>query len=169
MRDGTEVAVHENDGIRKICGCRRPNWPKCRHPWHFSHKYGGVHYRFSLDRHLGRHLDSKTEAEDAAERLRVAIKDGTFNSGANDHSPEAPEGESTPPLETFENYAGEWLRTTAALNLKSSTIRFYRDNLKNYIFPAFGVRPVGEIRREDCRRLIATAREKGLRCEQSPA
>ena len=29
---------HHNDGLRKICGCPRRQWAKCRHPWHFSFK-----------------------------------------------------------------------------------------------------------------------------------
>ena len=67
-----------NDGIRKICACPRRAWPKCPHPWHFSFKWAGVHHRYSLDRVLGRAVRAKTEAADEAERLRVAIKAGTF-------------------------------------------------------------------------------------------
>ena len=67
-----------NDGIRKICACPRRAWPKCPHPWHFSFKWAGVHHRYSLDRVLGRAVRAKSEAADEAERLRVAIKAGTF-------------------------------------------------------------------------------------------
>jgi hypothetical protein len=65
-----------NDGIRKRCGCARKNWPKCSHPWHFNYKHGDVHYRFSLDREVGRRIEGKTEAEAEAERIRTAIRDG---------------------------------------------------------------------------------------------
>jgi len=27
-----------NFGVRKVCGCGRSRWPKCRHGWHFSYK-----------------------------------------------------------------------------------------------------------------------------------
>ena len=67
-----------NDGIRKRCGCARKNWPKCPHPWHFNYKHGEVHYRFSLDREVGRRIEGKTEAEAEAERIRTAIRNGTF-------------------------------------------------------------------------------------------
>ncbi len=82
LRDGTEVAVHANDGIRKVCSCSRSKWVKCSHTWHFSFRWKGLHHRFSLNRHLGKAVDSKTMAEDEAERLRVAIKLGTFSGAA---------------------------------------------------------------------------------------
>ncbi len=50
---------HHNHGLRKICGCPRRLWPKCDHGWHLNFKHAGTHYRFSLDRHAGRHLTSK--------------------------------------------------------------------------------------------------------------
>ena len=47
-------------------------------PWHLNYQWKGRGYRFSLDRHVGRHIESKTEAEDLAERIRVDIRAGTF-------------------------------------------------------------------------------------------
>ena len=67
-----------NHGLQKICTCPRQRWPKCRHSWHFAYKWGGHHFRFSLDKHLGRHLDSKTEAESEAEKIRLEIRAGQF-------------------------------------------------------------------------------------------
>jgi hypothetical protein len=55
---------HMNHGLRKVCRCPRRQWAKCEHPWHFNFKpKGGPAYRFSLDSELGRHIESKTEAE----------------------------------------------------------------------------------------------------------
>jgi hypothetical protein len=74
-------ARHTNHGLRKVCGCPRRAWAKCPHGWHFSFKWAGVHHRFSLDRHLGRHVDSKNGeggAEDEAAKIRIAIKAGKF-------------------------------------------------------------------------------------------
>ena len=73
---------HHNDGLRKICGCPRRQWPKCRHAWHFSFKWDGRHYRLSLDRHLGRHVDSKTAAETEAAAIKADIKAGRFGQPA---------------------------------------------------------------------------------------
>jgi integrase len=68
-----------NNGIRKVCGCPRRTWPKCPHPWHFNFRpRGGPDFRFSLDKHLGRHVESKTEAEAIAADLKRQIREGTF-------------------------------------------------------------------------------------------
>lgn len=71
---------HDNDGLRKVCGCPRRNWAKCDHPWHFNFKFGDTHYRFSLDRQLGRRITSKTDARAAADGLRSEIRAGRFGS-----------------------------------------------------------------------------------------
>jgi integrase len=68
-----------NHGLRKICGHSRRAWATCAHPWHFSFKWKDKHYRFSLDKQLSRTIDSKTEAETEAERLRIAIREGRFD------------------------------------------------------------------------------------------
>ena len=44
----------------------------------FSFTWRGRAYRFSLDRYLGRTITSRGEAEQEAERIRVAIRAGTF-------------------------------------------------------------------------------------------
>jgi hypothetical protein len=74
------VDRHQNHGLRKRCDCPRRTWAKCRHSWWIDYKpRGGTrHYQFSLDRHLGRHIDSKTAAEAEAAALRVSIDRGTF-------------------------------------------------------------------------------------------
>ena len=69
---------HENHGLRKICGCPRRRWAKCEHSWHFSYKHGERHYRFSLDKHAGKHLDRKADAEELAADLRKQIRAGKF-------------------------------------------------------------------------------------------
>jgi integrase len=66
-------------GVRKVCDCGWKQWPKCAHAWYFTYKpRRGPRYRFSLDRELGRHIDSKTEAQNAAADIRSAINAGTF-------------------------------------------------------------------------------------------
>ena len=75
LPDGRTVAVNHNEGVRKICGCPRRVWPKCRHPWHFSFQAEGVNFRFSLDRYARQTMNGKTEAEALAERLRADIRD----------------------------------------------------------------------------------------------
>jgi integrase len=75
---------HRNSGLRKRCGCRRKVWPKCPHSWFLNFKpRGGPPYRLSLDRELGRRVESKSEAEAAATRIRAAILAGTFHASAS--------------------------------------------------------------------------------------
>ena len=69
---------HDNHGLPKVCGCARRAWAKCPHPWHFNFKWNGTPYRFSLDRELGQPIRGKTEAQTAADNLRIAIRAGTF-------------------------------------------------------------------------------------------
>lgn len=68
-----------NHGLRKVCGCRRANWPKCLHAWYINYTWRGELHRFSLDRELGRHIDNKTDAEHEADRIRLEIRAGTFH------------------------------------------------------------------------------------------
>lgn len=89
---------HDNDGVRKLCGCSRRKWAKCSHPWHFNFTHNGQHFRLTLARQirklvlpktsegtwkrdratLGDVIDSKTAAASEAERLKVAIRDGSI-------------------------------------------------------------------------------------------
>jgi integrase len=72
------MARHTNHGLRKRCGCPKTKWPKCPHGWHFNFSWKGVSHRLSLNRECGRHIDSKTEAEAEATRLRGEIRNGVF-------------------------------------------------------------------------------------------
>ena len=67
-----------NNGLKKVCGCPRRTWAKCRHPWHFSFQWKGERHRLSLDRYKGRQLTSKKAAEAVADEVRTAIRAGVF-------------------------------------------------------------------------------------------
>ena len=104
LRDGREVDIGRNDGLRKVCRCGRHKWAKCPHPWHFSFQWEGRHYRFSLERQLGKKL-TKSEAEAESERLRTAIRDGEFQTAeARAHQPKPPQAPPT----TFRQFADDW-------------------------------------------------------------
>src|SRR5665213_1723087 len=62
----------------KSCSCR--DRVKCRHPWWFSYQpRGRAQLRKSLDVVLEKHVESKTIAEQEAERLRLGIIDDTLS------------------------------------------------------------------------------------------
>jgi integrase len=155
LRGGGEVTVHDNDGIRKICGCPRGKWAKCTHPWHFSFAWKGSQHRFSLNRHLGTADLSKTEAEREAEKLRIAIRGGSFLVAKPEVTPDTP-------VETLETYARAWLQM-ATQKLKASTGRFYRDNLENHVIPAIGAVPLTDMNRVVVKRFIRALLEKRLK------
>ena len=76
-----------NNGVRKVCACPKQRWPKCPHSWYFNFKPpNGRAYRFSLDKHLGRHLETKAEALSEADRIRVAIREKRFQLGSPETS-----------------------------------------------------------------------------------
>jgi integrase len=86
----TKRSRHRNAGLRKRCSCSRKVWPKCPHPWHFNFKpKGGPHYQLSLDAELGRPINSKSEAQELADRIRAEIRAGTFRR-MRDEAPAAP-------------------------------------------------------------------------------
>jgi integrase len=89
-----------NGGVRKRCRCPRKQWPKCRHPWHFNFKWGKRHYRVSLDREVGTAIHSKADALAEADRLRMAIRNGTFRATVSRAEPSS--------VLTFAEFAEIW-------------------------------------------------------------
>ena len=70
---------HQNNGLRKLCRCPRRQWSKCGHPWYLNYKpTSGPAYRLSLDKYIGRRIESKTEAEEIAADLRKEMRAGRF-------------------------------------------------------------------------------------------
>lgn len=109
-----------NYGLRKVCGCGRGRWPKCPHAWHFSYKpRGGPRYRFSLDAELGRHIDSKTEAEQISIDLRSAINAGTFRRVAGSPVP-APPIPPVPLAVTLDQFAAVYIERVSKASGKAS-------------------------------------------------
>jgi integrase len=112
-----------NDGLRKRCPCPRRSWAKCAHPWHFSFKWNGEHYRFSLSHRVGRlrrgadgmwerdratlgkPITDKTKAEAERDRLRAAIREGTI------HERETPQRELLTLADLFAHFRKRYLDT----------------------------------------------------------
>jgi len=66
----------------------------------------GREYRFSLDRHLGKHVQGRRDAEDELRTIRQQIKGGVFRLGTP--SPVAGQLETSAPL-TFRQIADKWV------------------------------------------------------------
>jgi integrase len=63
---------------------------------------------------------------------------------------------------SLQTYAHAWLQTAEA-TLKSSTVRFYRDNLENHIYPTLGTHPINQVARAQVKLLLTTLTLKGLK------
>lgn len=75
---------NRNPGVQKVCKCGHSKWPKCPHAWYFRFKpRGKPRWQLSLDVELGRHLETLTDAEREAARIRAAILAGTFQRRAD--------------------------------------------------------------------------------------
>jgi len=154
------VERHRNDGLRKICGCQRRQWAKCRHAWHFSFKWQGQHHRFSLDRHLGQHL-GKTKAEVAAEGLRAQIRAGAFG------KPQPPARE--PSGLTLEAFAERFLERFQPRKARDrgrweyeARIRFTTVN--SHVFDdgqRFGAKPLTSITEDDLEAFLLALKARG--------
>jgi integrase len=103
--------------------------------------------------HEGRRRAKKIGDRDAAKRIAQQVRERL--AGEELHLPRM-DGE------TLEQYASAWLECASG-NLKASTVRFYRDNLRRHILPLLGTRSLGAISRSDARDLIASLRKKGLK------
>jgi integrase len=68
---------HDNDGLRKVCGCARSRWNKCEHSWYVNFKppSGGEHLRKSVDKLAGKHIAGKDDAKAILEKLRTDIRE----------------------------------------------------------------------------------------------
>jgi integrase len=154
---------HQNHGLRKVCGCPRRKWPKCEHGWHFNFKpRGGPSYRFSLDAELGRHVGSKTEAIAEAEKIRLAIRGGTFRRQADVVPVTTPP--ATPEAITFEHFARTYLDRRGKPATANDTAHLNR--LATFCLPGpdartLGTKPLGAITEDDCEVFFAQLRQEG--------
>lgn len=66
------------------------------------------------------------------------------------------------PAEKFDAFSTNWLES-GEKGRKASTHRFYAFNLRLHIVPVIGPKPVATITRANCRDLLATCRQQGLK------
>src|SRR5262245_13085171 len=103
---------NQHRGIRKICKCARRGWAKCPHSWHFNFKpKGGPAYRFSVDMEAGKHIASKSDAENLAHDWRNQINAGTFRRRAE--TPTNSEGVSKPDVVTLDMFIEKYIERCA--------------------------------------------------------
>ena len=112
------MARRRNEGLRKVCGCTKTRWPRCPHSWHLNFKFKRAHFRFSLDKELGRHVESKSDARSEADQLRARIRSGTFR------QPQVMQS-AAPQQQAFRSFANVW-KTRRGLELVNARDNGYR-------------------------------------------
>lgn len=135
-------------------------FPPCPHSWHFNFKWKDVHYRLSLARESGEPISSKTEAQAEAERLRHAIREGTFGPQDEQHS-----GGQSPTSITFRQFADIYVKEHVKKFCKPSALRnvpSQRRRVEQILVPSgagslipFGDKPIVDIATHDVEMLDA--------------
>jgi hypothetical protein len=112
-----------------------------------------VHYRLSLDREAGQPINGKTEAQAEAERLRHAIREGTFRPQRRQQPGESPTSI------TFRQFADIYIEEHVKKFCKPSAMRnipSQRRRVEPILVPSgtgnlipFGDKPIVDITTED--------------------
>jgi site-specific recombinase XerC len=122
--------------IFKRCSCPDDQWDSCPHQWVVRYRTTGG--RSSRQREQSFGSDLREAEHDKRARTFVDPKAGR---------------------ELFRDAAGTWLDQHLGAD---SSIATYRSVLRAHIDPAIGGKPIGAVRREDIKALIAAMHRKGL-------
>jgi integrase-like protein len=129
--------------IFKRCPCPEGQWGACPHQWVVRYRTTGGRSSRQHEQSFGADL---REAEDFALKVEHDKRAHVFV------DPKAGRV-------LFSDAAGTWLDQHLGAD---SSIATYRSVLRAHIDPAFGGKPIGTIRREDIKALIAAMHRKGL-------
>ena len=147
------------DGLRKICDCPERARLKCEHSWHFALKHQGKRYRFSLDRHLGRHVGTKTEARQIADELRSKIRRGELDDTA------APPTAGGTTLEGFSKIFVERVAKVREGRFSWKDDRYMLNRICDFVPPggtnSLGKTPIGAITEDAVESFYAHLRREG--------
>ena len=150
---------HRHNGLRKICRCPRRQWPKCGHSYHFAFFHRERPYRYSLSRLLDRPVTTYQDARAEADRLRAAIRGGTFP------QPTTP----APTAETLETFAALWFERVVAQTKRSASsdaamlrriCAFRLERPGGAV--RFGAVPIGSVTEDDLEVFLGHLRAEGL-------
>ena len=129
--------------IFKRCPCPEDQWESCPHQWVVRYRTTGGRSSRQREQSFG---DDLREAEDFALKVEHDKRARVFV------DPKAGRA-------LFRDEAGTWLDQHLGADTSIAT---YRSVLRAHIDPAIGGKPIGAIRREDIKALIAAMHRKGL-------
>jgi hypothetical protein len=150
------MARHQNHGVRKVCDCGRRRWSTCPHAWKLNYKWAGKHYRLSVDKEAGRRIVDRDEAKAEAEKIRIAIRAGTFRKPTR-ITP-------VPQAITFESLGKKWLearegRVARPASEASCVAGWCGVNLSEGTLGAY---PIGRVTEDDLERAWMALRAREL-------
>jgi integrase len=129
--------------IFKRCHCPEEQWESCPHQWVVRYRTTGGRSSRQREQSVG---DDLREAEDFALKVEHDKRARTFVDPKAGWLP-------------FRDAAEIWLNQHLGTD---SSIATYKSVLRAHIDPAIGHKPIGAIRREDIKALIADMHRKGL-------
>jgi hypothetical protein len=129
--------------IFKRCPCPEDLWERCPHQWVVRYRTVGGRSSRQRERSFG---DDRREAEDFALKVEHDKRARVFVDPKAGRAP-------------FRAEAETWLDQHLGAD---SSIATYRSVLRAHIDPAIGGKPIGVIRREDTKALVAGMYRKGL-------
>jgi integrase len=100
-----------------------------------------VHYRFSLDKEVGRRLEGKGEAEAEAERIRTAIRDGRFRPLV---APTGPELDAATAPMTLAAFAEVWKVRRGSQLVRPRDNEYRLGKILSFALPGQGGATLGE-------------------------
>ncbi len=135
-------------GLYKLCSHQGRARDRCRHGWWGSFQHGGRLYRASLARWANQKIRSKSEAAAVLDRMRDAVRVGTFAKR---------EAEAVEERLTFDRFADIYVeRYVRASGLSSSgTIDYRMRLLRDHL----GKRLLSELRTADIEDFVARLKE----------
>jgi integrase len=154
---------HNNRGLRKVCECPRRTWAKCGHSWHFNFKpKGGPAFRFSVDTEAGKHIESKSDAENLAHDWRKEIRNGTFRRRAALGSASGPSPTRGSDALTLATFGERYFERRGKPATKNDTACFGR--LKAFAIDGqpFGAKAFDAITEDDIEAFFVQLRAEGL-------
>jgi integrase len=129
--------------ILKRCPCPEQAWDRCPHPWVVRYRTAGGRASRQREQSFG---SDRREAADFALKVEHDKRARVFVDPADGQA-------------LFRDAAGTWLDQHLGAEASIAT---YQSVLRAHIDPAIGGTPIGAIRREDIKALIAAMRRKGL-------
>jgi integrase len=157
---------HRNGGVRKVCGCPRRQWPKCRHGWYMNYKPKGVgqSYRLSIDAYVGKHVEGKTEAAKVATGIKASIDAGTFKT-RKEAAADSVRQAGSPPTSADAITLAAFGQTFLERAGKGATANNRACLSKLTAFPmgngTLGGKPLGAITEDDVEAFFASLRKEG--------